>query len=89
MFNFSANHMTVVSSTDFDKARVSVLLDADTKRCYKLYDYRKAFSFEPDKMYCVSGKVNSADRLYLMLENAREDKRYSLFKEQVSGLVPG
>jgi hypothetical protein len=80
MFNFSANHMFAVSSTDHDKAKVSILIYADTKRCYKVYDYKKAFKFEPNKMYCISGKVNSADKLYLILENAREDKLYSLSK---------
>lgn len=80
MFNFSANHMALVSSSEYGKARVSILIDVDTKRCYKVYDYSKAFEFEPEKLYCISGKVNSADKLYLILENAREDKRYSLIK---------
>lgn len=85
MFNFSANHLTLVSSTEYDRAFVTVLRDEDTKRCYKVYDYSKAFSFQPDKIYCVSGKINSADKLYLILENVKEDKKYSLVKVQ-SGL---
>ena len=64
---------------------MTVLRDEDTKRCYKVYDYSKTFSFQPDKIYCVSGKINSADKLYLILENVKEDKKYSLVKVQ-SGL---
>jgi len=29
-------------------------------------------SFETEKKYCVSGKVNSADKLYLIAENFKE-----------------
>lgn len=76
MFNFSANHLILVSSKDYEKARVSVLLDDDTNRCYKVYDYKKAFSFEAAKHYCISGKINSIDKMYLILENAKEDKQY-------------
>ena len=77
MFNFSANHLTLISTTEYDKAFVTILKDEDTKRCYKVYDYAKAFIFQPDKIYCISGKINSADKLYLILESAREDK-YSM-----------
>jgi hypothetical protein len=80
MFNFSANHMIFVSSNDFEKARVSIFKDADTNRCYKVYDYKKAFSFDPDKKYSISGKINSVDIMYLILESAKEDIRYSNIK---------
>lgn len=80
LFNFSANHLILVSSTEYDKAIVTILKDEDTKRCYKVYDYSKAFSFQPDKVYCISGKVNSADKIYLILENVKEDRNYSLIK---------
>jgi len=76
MFNFSANHLKLVNSKDLEKARVSILLDEDTNRCYKVYDYQKAFSFEVTKHYCISGKINSVDKMYLILENIKEDKQY-------------
>jgi hypothetical protein len=82
MFNFSANHLTLISFKDFEKARVSILKDSDTNRCYKVYDYRKAFSFEPGRQYSISGKINSVDKMYLILENAKEDVRYSNVKVQ-------
>lgn len=82
MFNFSANHLIWLGSKEYDRARVSFLKDADTKRCYQIYDYQKRYEFCAGKVYCVSGKVNSADKLYLILESVKEDKRYSDFKEQ-------
>ncbi len=85
MFSFSANHLTLVSSAEYDRAIVTILKDEDTKRCYKVYDYSKTFLFQPDKIYCISGKINAADKLYLILENVKEDKKHSLVKVQ-SGL---
>jgi len=31
---------------------------------------------QPGKIYCISGKVNSADKLYLVLEHSKEDRHY-------------
>jgi hypothetical protein len=88
MFNFSANRLKVINSKEFEKARVSILLDEDTNRCYKVYDYQKAFSFEATKHYCISGKINSVDKMYLILESVKEDKHYLNVKvhEEMTGL---
>ena len=75
MFNFSANNMILVSKTNYDKCNSFILKDRDTKRCYKIYDYSKTATSEPDRPYCISGKVNSADKLYLVLENVKDDKK--------------
>jgi hypothetical protein len=82
LFNFSANHLTLVSSAEYDRAIVTILKDENTKRCYKVYDYSKTFLFQPDKIYSISGKINAADKLYLILENVKEDKKHSLVKVQ-------
>lgn len=76
MFNFSANHVVLQSSVKYDKCTVYLVKDLDTKRCYKLYDYSLSFIIEAGKVYCVSGKVNSAGQLYLILEHCKEDKKY-------------
>jgi hypothetical protein len=47
------------------------MMDTDTKRYYWVYDFKKAMSFEDGLIYCVSGKVNSADKLYLVAENMK------------------
>ena len=75
MFNFSANNMIMVSKTTYDNCTSFILKDRDTKRCYKIYDFSKTVFFEPDKPYCISGMVNSADKLYLVLEKVKYDKR--------------
>lgn len=75
MFNFSANNLILISQKQYDKSNVYILKDRNTKRCYKLYDFLKIASFVPDKSYCVWGKVNSADKLYLVLEGMKEDKK--------------
>lgn len=76
MFNFSANHVMVVSSSDYQKCTIYVVKDLDTKRCYKLYDYSKSSDMIPGGVYCISGKVNAADKLYLILEHHKTDKSF-------------
>lgn len=76
MFNFSANHIIVLSSKKFDKCTIYNLKDLDTKRCYKAYDYSNSCHMTPNTVYCISGKVNSHDKLYLILEHCKKDARY-------------
>ncbi len=40
-----------------------------TRRVYRLYDFTKSQTITPDQFYCVSGKVDSADKLYLVIES--------------------
>lgn len=75
MFNFSANNMIMVSKFRYKKCTAFVLKDRDTKRCYKIYDFSKSACFEANKPYCISGMVNSADKLYLILGKVKEDKK--------------
>lgn len=83
MFNFSANHIIVVSSLDYQKCTVYVVKDLDTNRCYKVYDYSKSSSMTPGGVYCISGKVNTVDKLYLILEHYKTDKSF----KQINGSV--
>ena len=76
MFNFSANHITIVSSLDYPKCTVYVVKDLDTTRCYKVYDYSKSSNMNSGEIYCISGKVNTADKLYLILEYHKTDKSF-------------
>ena len=76
MFNFSANHIKVQSSIHYAKCTVYTITDIDTRRCYKVYDYLQSNIMLKEKIYCISGKVNSADKLYLLLEHFKEDKQY-------------
>ena len=71
MFNFSANHLFLLQRTEYRKCAVLLVLDGDTKRVYRLYDFTKAQLISPDKAHCIAGKVNSAGKLYLVIESVR------------------
>ena len=60
MFNFSANHLFLLSRTEYPKCAVFLLLDHDTQRVYRLYDFTKNLLIPPGVAYCVAGKINSA-----------------------------
>jgi len=79
MFNFSANHLVLISRTEYPSYAVLLMQDRDTQRVYRLYDFSKAQLIRPDVAYCVAGKVNSADKLYLVIESVRPDTRHSRF----------
>jgi hypothetical protein len=49
--------------------------DDSTRRAYRLYDFTKSRLITPGQYYCASGKVNSADKLYLVIESARPDNK--------------
>lgn len=71
MFNFSANHLYLLSRTEYPSCAVFLLRDHDTQRVYRLHDFTKTLLIRPEVAYCVAGKVNSADRLYLVIESVR------------------
>ena len=53
-----------------------LMQDRDTQRVYRLYDFTKALLILPDKAHCIAGKVNSAGRLYLVIESVRPDTKH-------------
>jgi len=75
MFNFSANHLVLLSRTEYPSYAVILMRDRDTQRVYRLYDFSKAQLIRPGMAYCVAGKVNSADKLYLEIESIRLDAK--------------
>ena len=52
---------------------VFLMRDDSTRRVYRLYDFTKSQLITPDQYYYVFGKVNSADKLYLVIEPVRPD----------------
>ncbi|HEX8813722.1 MAG TPA: hypothetical protein VF742_17175 [Terracidiphilus sp.] len=76
MFNFSANHLFLLSRTEYPRCAVFLLRDLDTQRIYRLYDFTKALLLRPGVAYSVAGKVNSADKLYLVIESVRLDTKH-------------
>jgi hypothetical protein len=76
MFNFSANHLFLLSRTEYSSCAVFLLRDLDTQRVFRLYDFTKAQLIRPGVAYCVAGKVNSAGKLYLVIESVRPDTKH-------------
>ena len=76
MFNFSANHLVLISRTEYPSYAVFLMQDRDTRRVYRLYDFSKAQLIRPKVAYYVTGKVNSADKLYLVIESVRLDMKH-------------
>jgi len=77
MFNFSANHLSLLTRIECRKCVVFVMRDHSTNRAYRLYDFTKSQTITAGQYYCVSGKVNSADRLYLVIESVKTDSKHS------------
>jgi hypothetical protein len=77
MFNFSANHLLLLSRTEYRSCAVFLLRDDSTRRVYRLHDFSKSQILTPGQYYCVSGKVNSADKLYLVIESVKPDTKHS------------
>ncbi len=77
MFNFSANHLLLLSRTEYRSCAVFLMQDHSTRRVYRLYDFTKSLEMTPHTYYCVSGKVNSADKLYLVIESVKRDAKHS------------
>ena len=77
MFNFSANHLLLLSRMEYRSCVVFLMQDHSTRRVYRLYDFTKSHEITSDHYYCVSGKVNSADKLYLVIESVKRDAKHS------------
>jgi hypothetical protein len=75
MFNFSANRLLLLSRTEYRSCAVFLMIDDSTRRVYRLYDFTKSQLVTPGQPYCVYGKVNSADKLYLVIESVRPDRK--------------
>ena len=77
MFNFSANHLFLLSRTEYRSCAVFLMQDRDTQRVYRLYDFTKTQLIPPDRAYCIAGKVNSAGKLYRVIESVRPDTKHA------------
>lgn len=77
MFNFSANHLLLLSRTEYRSCAVFLMQDHSTRRVYRLHDFTKSLALEANVFYCVAGKVNSADKLYLVIESVKRDTKHT------------
>jgi hypothetical protein len=77
MFNFSANHLLLLSRMEYRTCVVFLMQDHSTRRVYRLYDFTRTHTIAPGEYYCVSGKLNSADKLYLVIESVKRDTKHN------------
>ena len=77
MFNFSANHLFLLSRIEYRSCALLLMLDADTRRVYRLFDFTKRLRPIPGCAYCVAGKVNSVNTLYLVIESIKLDRKHA------------
>ena len=47
----------------------------DAQRVYRLYDFTKTQLIP--QAYCIAGKVNSAGKLFLVIESVRPDTKHA------------
>src|SRR5207245_10875155 len=77
MFNFGATRLLLFARPDYRPCVVFLMQDDSTRRVYRLYDFTKSQPITPGQYHCVSGKVNSADKLYLIIESVKMDTKHS------------
>ena len=63
--------------TECRACAVFFMQNRDTQRVDRLYGFCKTQLIASDKAYCIAGKVNSADRLYLVIETVRPDTKHA------------
>jgi hypothetical protein len=56
MFNFSANHLLLLSRTEYRSCAVFLMQDQSTRRVYRLYDFTKSLALEANVFYCVAAR---------------------------------
>jgi hypothetical protein len=76
MFNFSANHLALIERIEARRCLIFIMQDHHTKRAYHLYDFKKSCTIKKNNFYCIAGKVNSADKLYLVIESVKIDSKH-------------
>jgi len=76
MFNFSANHLFLISRTEYSSCALLLMFDHDTRRVYRLLDFTKRLRPLPGKAYCAAGKVNSVNTIYLVVESIKLDSQH-------------
>ena len=68
--------MLTFSRTECPKCAVFLVRDLDTQAVYRFYAFTKAQLIRPAVAYCVSGKINRTDKLYLVIDPARPDTKH-------------
>ena len=70
-------YLLLLSRMEYRNCVVFLMKDDSTRRVYRLYDFTKSQTITSDHYYCASGKVNRADKLYLVIESVKRDTKHS------------
>jgi hypothetical protein len=73
MFNFSANHLFLLSRTEYRSCAVLLIM---LDRVYRLLDFTKRLRLAPNRAYGMAGKVNNSNTLYLVVESVQPDTKH-------------
>ena len=73
----SLRQLVEFSRTGFRTCAVFLVQDRDTQSVHHLYGVNTAQLIPPDMAHCIAGKVNSAGRLYLVIESVRPDTKHA------------
>ena len=76
-YDFRQRPMLTFSQTEYPTCAVILLRDLDTQRVCPLDNLTNAQLIRPDVACCVAGKVNSRDKLYLVIESVQPDTRHA------------
>ena len=69
--------MLTFSQTEYPMCAVILLRDLDTQRVCRLDNLTNAQLIRLNVAYLIAGKVNSANKLYLVIESVRPDTRHT------------
>ena len=75
-YDFRQRQMLTFSRAEYPMCAVILLRDLDTQPVCRLDSLTNAQLIPPRVAYCVAGKVNGADELYLVIESVRRDTKY-------------
>ena len=75
--HLSANHLTLLARTEYHSCAVFMVLDHSTHRVDRLHDFTKVHAMQPGSYDYVSGRVNSADKLCLVIESVKPDAKHN------------
>ena len=51
--------------------------DHSTRRVCRIYGFTQCPTIEPNVLYCVVGRVNSADKLYPVIESVKRNTKHT------------
>lgn len=60
MFNFSVNHLFVLSRTEYRSCALLLMFDHNTRRVYRSFDFTKRLRPIPGKAYCWQARLTAS-----------------------------